>query len=132
MTISETFCLDDLHIPGQTHHLTDRQGRSVICDNEGSVTTVPAHVFSQLRVEIVELVGGVGFRNADGKYLAANTDWGEKSSSLEQVFTAESHGDYQAFKSHIGEYLSIKDDGSLEMLMTSIVDDAQLFMRQRG
>ena len=58
--------------------------------------------------------GGVRFRNNRGEYLTAELSW-SKNASKEQIFTAVKHEGFQAFKSVKGEYLSFKDDGSLEM-----------------
>ena len=119
-----------------TQYLRDSAGRRVITLSDGSTTTISPEVFSQFGVEVVqETDGTVGFRNADGKYLAANMDWTDKSSSsLEHVFSPEIEGELQAFRSSESwEYLTIRDDGTLQMMPTSgVVSEAQKFQGLRG
>ena len=57
---------------------------------------------------------GVRLRNNKGEYLTEDLSW-SKNPTKEQIFTAVKQGEFQAFKSVKGEYLSLKDDGSLEM-----------------
>ena len=82
---------------------------------------------------MISSAGGVRFRNVKGEFLAANLDWSQTPSS-EQMFTAEQQGEFQAFRSQSGEYLSLKDDGSLEMVtvIDTILEDAQLFQGNKG
>ena len=75
---------------------------------------------SQFRVEIVKVAGcggncGVRLRNVRGEYLTDILGW-NKTSSSQQIFSVEKYGEFQAFRSHKGEYLSIKRDGSLELI----------------
>ena len=129
--------LDYLQHPGKTTYLTHRDGRSFTTNNDGSFNTIPAEVFSQFKVEIVEVAttggGGVRFRNNKGEYLTENLSW-SKTASSEQIFQSVKHGEFQAFKNLQGEYLSLKDDGSLEMSVQTIpsLSDAQLFQDSKG
>ena len=63
----------------------------------------------------VTALTGVRFRNMNGEYLSENLDW-DKTATNEQIFTAVKQGEFQTFKSLKGEYLSLKGDGSLEMV----------------
>ena len=109
---------------GRTAYLTHRDGRSLTTNKDGSFNSIPAEAFSQFKVEIVEAAGsggvsggggGVRFRNVKGEYLSENMDW-SKTATNEQIFTAVKQEQFQAFRGLNGEYLSLKDDGSLEMV----------------
>ena len=68
-------------------------------------------------MEVVKGDGGDGdvrLRNNKGEYLGENLSW-SKNVTKEQIFTAVKQGEFQAFKSLKEQYLSLKDDGSLEM-----------------
>ena len=71
-------------------------------------------------------------RNVEGRFLTDSLSWAELSLTMEQVFTPELHGEYQAFRSQTGFYIGLTDDGSLEMSSSSTVNDAQLFKGLRG
>ena len=104
--------LDHLQPP---EYLTNRGGRSLITSDDGIADTIPAEVFSQFKVEVIqEAAGGVSFRNMKGEFLSENLDWSTTASK--KLFRVEKHGGFQAFRSLRGEYLSLKDDGSLEIL----------------
>ena len=72
-------------------------------------------------MEVVEVAasvtggGGVRFRNVKGEYLSEDLDWNNVATT-EQIFTAVKQGEFQAFKSPRGDYLSLNHDGSLEMV----------------
>ena len=89
-------------------------------NSEGSFNTIPAEAFSPFKVEIVDAAeaagttGGVRLRNMKGEFLSENLDW-NKIATTEQIFTVEKQGQFQAFRSPAGKYLSLKDDGSLEL-----------------
>ena len=58
--------------------------------------------------------GVVRFRNMKGEFLSENLDW--SNVTKEQLCRVERHGKFQAFRTLAGEYLSLKDDGSLMVL----------------
>ena len=101
---------------------------------DGSLSTLPPGVFTQFGVEIVPGTDGVGFRNVDGNYLAANMDWTAKSSgNQEVVFSPEIRGEEQAWRSVALEFLTIRDDGSLGMTAPAgELTQNQLFLGLRG
>ena len=95
-------------------------------------------VLSQFKIELVRLDSNqVGLVNSGGLHLTAVMEelgWFMKTPGLEEMFTVETHGESEAYKSHNGKYLNINTDGYLGLL--SVKDDAltdsQLFTPRTG
>ena len=97
----------------------------------------PSEVLSQFKIELVRLDSEhVGLINAAGYYLSAymvDLGWYMKTPHQEEMFTVETHGEYDAYKSQDGKYLNVNTDGFLELLsLEKEVEDPQLFTRQNG
>ena len=101
------------------------------------MTQSGAEVLSQFKIELVRLNSGhVGLVNSAGYYLSAWMDdlgWYMKTPHQEEMFTVETHGEFDAYRSHEGKYLNINKDGFLELLSAQTeVADSQLFTQQNG
>ena len=120
-------------VPSNRHYLEDKAGQHLITFQDG-VKAAPSTVFSQFKVEIVTIdQDHVGFINSAGFYLTALSDkveWFVKTPDNHERFRPETHGEWQAFKSHDGNYLNINSEGYLDIVSTDSVEDSQLFARQ--
>ena len=124
-------------IPSQRVYLEDKSGRHLVTFHDGSARVAPSKVLSQFKIELVRLDSDhVGLVNAAGYYLSAYMDdlgWYMKSPQQEEIFAVETHGEFVAYRSHDGKYLSVNTDGFLELLtVENEVADPQLFAQQNG
>ena len=127
---------DGLEVPSATHFLQDKAGRPLLGLQEGTVRVGlgPQPTQSQFKVERVDTITDhVAFVNAAGYYLTAlsdQVDWLVKAPNMEEMFSPETHGEFQAFKSHNGKYLNINEDGLLDIVSAVSIGDSQLFKKE--
>ena len=125
---------DGLEVPSATHFLQDKAGRPLLGLQEGTVRVGPHLGQSQFKVERVDTITDhVAFVNAAGYFLtalSAQVDWLVKTPNEEEMFSPETHGEFQAFKSHNGKYLNINEDGLLDIVSAVSIGDSQLFKKE--